>query len=110
MVVVSAIAAAALVATLDGRADRRSPIQRYSIRTDTWARVQAEPMLKGWFHRNLRCSRRVFDVIAQRIEDRWELRHAPLHHNFVFSIRDRVALTLHYLTHSDNMTGVKTMD
>ncbi len=87
IVAITAIAAAAAVATLDGRANRRSPIQRFSIRTDTWARVQADPLQEGWFHRNLRCCRRVFDAISQRIEERWDLLHAPLHHT-LFSLSE----------------------
>jgi hypothetical protein len=87
--------------------DRRSfrnPIGRlYSYRNDTWARVQANPLFEGWFRANLRCSKATFEIIVSRILDEWTAVNEPLHCNTHFQIRDRVAVCLHYLCHSDGL-------
>jgi hypothetical protein len=84
--------------------DRRSfrdPIRRlYSYRNDTWARVQADPLYEGWFRANLRCSKA---PRLSRILDEWTAVNEPLHWNTHFQIRDRVAVCLHYLCHSDGL-------
>jgi hypothetical protein len=68
--------------------DRRSfrdPIGRlYSLRTDTWERVQADPLYEGWFRSNLRCSKATFEIIVHRIESEWEQVNDPLHWNAHF--------------------------
>ena len=82
----------------------RAPIRRlWSFRTDTWARVQADPLYEGWFRANLRSSKATFEIIATRIEDEWTTVHKPLHWNAHFLIRDRVAVCIHYLAHSDGL-------
>ena len=87
--------------------DRRSfrdPIRRlYSYRNDTWARVQADPLYEGWFRVNLRCSKATFEIIVSRILIEWTTVNKPLHWNTHFQIRDRVAVCLHYLCHSDGL-------
>jgi hypothetical protein len=89
--------------TLDGRSFR-NPIRRlYSYRNDTWETVQADPLYEGWFRANLRCSKATFEIIATRIEGKWMSVHGPLHWNTHFQIRDRVAVCIHYLCHSDGL-------
>lgn len=101
-VVFAATMSAIAAATDDGRANRADPVHKFNIRTDTWARVQAQAdMFSGWYQRNFSCSPAAFDAIVIRIEDRWEHVNSLPHHNAVFSIKDRVAVTLSYLTHSD---------
>ena len=110
---VTAAATAVIAATVgavthyNSALDRRSfrdPIRRlYSYRNDTWARVQADPLFEGWFRANLRSSKATFEIIATRIEDEWNTVHAPLHWNTHFQIRDRVAVCVHYLAHSDGL-------
>jgi hypothetical protein len=94
----------AVITTLDGRSNRQ-PIQRlFTIRTDTWALVNQNPLYdSGWFQENFRCTKAVFDAIATRIEDRWHEVNEELHHNTVFRIRDRVAVTMHYLTYEGSL-------
>ncbi|KAH9108300.1 hypothetical protein AeMF1_016514 [Aphanomyces euteiches] len=77
-----AAAAGAVVSTMDGRMEPAAKNEIYTVR-------------------NLRCSRSVYLEIVQRVESRWDYVHAPLFHNVVFHIPDRVACALHYLTHAD---------
>jgi hypothetical protein len=60
-------------------------------------------MMDGWFSRNFRCSKEAFNVIVARVEERWTEVHPELFRNAHFSIRDRVAVTMHYLTHADGL-------
>jgi hypothetical protein len=96
-----AAVAAALVAvtTVDGRSIRAPSSRRFAIRTDTWARVQEDPLFEGWFKINLRCNKCSFETVVARIEDKWCQFNNPPHWNATFSIRDRVAICLHYLSH-----------
>jgi len=110
---VTAAATAVIAATIgavthyNSALDRRSfrdPIRRlYSYRNDTWARVQADPLYEGWFRANLRCSKATFEIIVSRILDEWTTVNEPLHWNTHFQIRDRVAVCLHCLCHSDGL-------
>ena len=66
-VVFAATMAAKAAATDDGRAIRADPMHKFSIRTDAWARVQAQAdMFSGWYQRNFRCSPAAFDAIVIR--------------------------------------------
>ncbi|KAH9105449.1 hypothetical protein AeMF1_018731 [Aphanomyces euteiches] len=61
--------------------------------------------MDGWYLRNLRCSKVAFEKIVANVDARWLHVNLPLHHNTVFSIKDRVAVTIHYLTHSDGFAA-----
>ncbi|KAH9123941.1 hypothetical protein AeMF1_005222 [Aphanomyces euteiches] len=101
-VTAAAIAAAvACVATLDGRSFRSGSVQTYSFRTDTWTTIKNNESASGWFKRNLRCTKRVFEIIVGLVEEKWNDIHESIHHNALFGISDRVAITIHYLTHTD---------
>jgi len=102
-VVCTAVVAAvlAVVATLDGRSNRAPRQNTYTVPSITWQTVQNKPRMDAWFTRYLRCTKATFLRIALRVEDHWEEIHKPLHHNTNFLVQDRVAVTLHYLTHSD---------
>jgi hypothetical protein len=57
-------------------------------------------MYEGWFKQKLRTSPTSFARIVKLVKDNWSLRHPPIHYNAAFSISDRVAVTLHYLSQS----------
>lgn len=69
----------------------RGPLQ-------VWREIDSDPAFdQGWFSTKFRC---VFDVICSRIDERWAAIHTrrPAT-NSIFKIRDRVSVTLFYLTH-----------
>lgn len=76
-----ALAVASTVINADGRSNRQPNANKYSIRSTTWATVQDDPKYEGWFKTNLRCSKTNFEIINQRIEDKWLEIHEPLHWN-----------------------------
>ncbi|ETV73023.1 hypothetical protein H257_12061 [Aphanomyces astaci] len=41
------------------------------------------------------------------VEDKWDDVHGPLHHHTTFCVVDRVAVALHYLSHSDGQYCVQ---
>ena len=45
-----------------------------------------------------------FEIIYGLVERNWNAVHEPLHHNAVFLIRDRLAVTMFYLTHPGGLT------
>ena len=102
--IVAAVSAAS-AATYDGRSFRKPGETTFSVRTDIWKRVQQSLNSDGWLERNLRCSRSSFEIVVLRVTSNWSKLYSTLHSNTVFSIRDRVAVTLHYLTHSDGFAA-----
>ncbi|KAF0727976.1 hypothetical protein Ae201684_014085 [Aphanomyces euteiches] len=96
----AAVIPATAAATGDGRSSRAEPCTKFSILSRGWSDVQAQDRMDGWFQRNFRSSQGAFELIVRRVEIKWSDVNDPLHHNAVFSIKDRVAVTLHYLTHS----------
>lgn len=92
----------AVTATRDGRKNRK-PIQRYfSKRSTVWKDIFEDDRYDtGWFVRELRCKKQTFLWIVQKVEDRWRQIHKYPHHNSVFKVVDRVAVTMHYITHAD---------
>ena len=89
---------------LDGRAIRGSRRTKYAIRHNTWERVQESEEHHGWFKRHFRCSKATFLCIVQRVEQKWVKLYKRPYHNANFSIKDRVAVTLYYLTHSTTLS------
>lgn len=86
-----------LLVEMDGRNAPRERLTRYSIRNSTWKKVVSNELYSGWFRRNLRLSKESFFIIAGAIEDYWHLEYHDPHHNTIFSIQERVALTIHFL-------------
>jgi hypothetical protein len=87
--------------SIDGRTFRGPIQQRFSVRNDTWAQVESDELLsRGWFARELRCRKSTFDRIADMVEAKWNL-HFPFPDpvKSVFTIRERVAVTIYHLTH-----------
>ena len=83
----------------DGRKNRRANEIKYSIRSCTWSTVQDDPLYEGWFKLMLRCSKKTFEIITERITIKWEEINNALNYNTCFWIRDRVACYLHYVAH-----------
>ena len=87
---------AAVTAVLSSEACREeSNRRRHAIRQCQRTRVLTDP------ETYMRCSGRSFETIVTMVERHWEEVNAPLGQNAYFQIRDRVAATLHYLTHPD---------
>ena len=95
------LAVAVAAATLDGRSNRCINEEIRTISSNIWPQVKHNPMMSWWYQTHLRCSRYVFLRIVERIDSAWRSVHGPLHHNVTFDVMDRVAPTIHYLTHSD---------
>ncbi|KAF0734636.1 hypothetical protein Ae201684_008713 [Aphanomyces euteiches] len=101
--VITSAMAAATAAANDGRCNRAPASNKYSFRSDTWTTVQASTAYSGWYKKNLRCTQAAFNVIASRVAERWTDVHKPIHHNSSFSIVDRVAVAINYLTHGGEL-------
>ena len=85
----------------DGRSWRRPPRRRFSIRRNQFALAASNPALfDGWFRDTFRCSWQSFEGIVSLVEAEWDSFHGPIHHNARFFVRERVAVLLHYVTHS----------
>ncbi|KAH9124864.1 hypothetical protein AeMF1_004435 [Aphanomyces euteiches] len=96
--IASALAAAESVVAFNSSSRRKHV---FALRNRLWKRVKNGSGYDCWIKRNLRWSRSVFTKVVDLITDKWCQMHDPLHHNTTFSIVDRVAITLHYLTHAD---------
>ncbi|ETV64339.1 hypothetical protein H257_18758 [Aphanomyces astaci] len=104
---VTAVCAAVLAAVtaaltpFDGRSNRGPIENNFVVPNNTWLLVKSTTSLNAWFTRHLRCPRPTFNRIVDSIGTAWPTVHPALHHLNRFGIDDRVACTLHYLTHSD---------
>jgi hypothetical protein len=86
--------------------DRSPPSTRFSNRICQWNAILLDANLyHGWFRDNLRCSFSSFNKIARIIEENWCLVNDIPGANTYFSIRDRVAVTLFFLTHCGNISS-----
>ena len=86
--------------SLDGRSFARPRSRRYSMRHSLFSHADLNSSFdQGWFRNTFRCSKNSFESICRFIKEKWHLLHAEIGPNAVFSIRDRVAVTLFYLTH-----------
>jgi hypothetical protein len=91
--VVALAAAVVAVVTQDGRSIRLPPSK--------WNRVKENPRLwEGWMKQHLRCTYESYAAIVRMVEQYWHDVNPELGENAHFLIPDRVAVTLHYLTHS----------
>ena len=88
----------------DGRSRRGPRSTRHAIRRNQFALADSNPHLfDGWFRHIVRCSWKSFNKIVALIEAEWDVFHGQIHHNAKFFIRQRVAVTLHYLTRAGSV-------
>jgi hypothetical protein len=87
----------------DGRSSRSSRKQRYTYVNATWKQVLKSAESGGWFTQTLRMERSYFEAIVLRVERRWLEKFEPLGPNVTWDIQDRVAVAIHYYTHSSNL-------
>lgn len=98
--VMASTAVVVALALYDGRSYRNSPCKKYSTRVCPWQTVLSDPVLyDSWFRVNFRCGHESFFQIVRIIEASWHHVESIPGPNAVFGIRDRVAVTLHYLSH-----------
>ena len=89
----------------DGRSCRRPRCRRFSMRQSLFAVADLNSAFdNGWFLRTFRCRKSSFESIYQLVEQKWDLINEEISHNAVFYIRDRVAVTLFYLTHAGSLS------
>ncbi|KAF0702872.1 hypothetical protein AaE_015662 [Aphanomyces astaci] len=94
-------AVTAALTPFDGRSNRGPIENNFVVPNNTWLLVKSTTSLNAWFTRHLRCPRPTFNRIVDSIGTAWPTVHPALHDLNHFGIDDRVACTLHYLTHSD---------
>jgi hypothetical protein len=100
--VITAVLTVALGASFyisaDGRRCRRPVLNRYARRTNQFREIdEDESYDNGWFVRELRCSKATFESVVLRVSSRWNEVNTPIHARAVFTIRERVGLTLFHL-------------
>ena len=101
-IVVSSIRAA--MDELDNRSFRAPNCRQWTIPTTQFTIAEQDPVFwESWYVHQFRCSKSSFDQIVQMIETNWLLLHSPIGRNAHFTIRWRVAVTLHYLCHSGSI-------
>jgi len=96
---------------VDGRSNRKPAERLYSIRTNQFKIADGNSIYNdGWFHQKLRCTKTSFNSIVDTITNAWLQVHDNYPaHNAVFSVRERVGVMLHYLTHSDAIHNSSTL-
>jgi hypothetical protein len=100
-----AFGVAELESESDGRSYRQTPSRRYSMRNSLFAVADLNEMYDdGWFRIAFRCNKRSFNSIYEMVSRRWREIHEDVAHNAVFGVRDRIAVTLYYLTHSGSFS------
>ncbi|KAJ3302276.1 putative nuclease harbi1, partial [Blyttiomyces sp. JEL0837] len=98
------VLAVATSVDVDARAFRNPISRRFSSRVTQWHLADSDPIFDhGWFFERFRCRRETFDSIVQMIENAWNQVHQPVNIRAHFSIRERVASTLSFLTHQGNL-------
>lgn len=101
---VSAVLQAVAAVVADRRSYRRPPSQRLSMKLSLFAAADGNAAFDhGWFKNQFRCIKTSFDSVVQMIGSHWDRVHGPIGHNAEFFVRDRVAVTLFYLTHSGGL-------
>lgn len=89
---------------IDGRSNRSDSVRRFAIRLSQFQIALQNPVFDdGWFVDQFRCNRASFEYIFRLVEQNWVFSNDPIGANANFLIRDRVAVTLHYLAHSGNI-------
>lgn len=93
-----------LEAGYDGRTFRKPIHNRWITRRSNWEDVEKDELFdNGWYIENLRMNKATFDKIVAMVTSCWDNRNRWPHWNSHFTIRDRLAVTIHYLTHSSNI-------
>jgi hypothetical protein len=95
------VSAVVLHFTSDGRRLKSPIVNRFSRRTRNFRVRDSMPeYFNGWFKRELRCCRDSFNIIVTKVEDQWTAVHKPLDCRAIFTIRERVGVTLYHLAHT----------
>ena len=94
----------ALVAK-DGRSFRSAITKRYSSRITAWNTIIYEDIYhEGWCRVHLRCNMHSFLSIVNLITSKWHEVNLPIGRNSYFFHRERVAVTIHFLTHGGTVS------
>ena len=97
---VACMTAVITVVLSDGRRFPSTKTKKVTIPNATWWFVQESSMIyASWYTLNFRCTPATFEAIVKRVRERWQRFYDLPYPNTVFSIRDRVAIFLHYVTH-----------
>ena len=87
----------------EGRRDRQKSTQVFSSRLSQWRVVNNDSVyFTGWFKDMCRCTKATFDLILGAVTECWDIMLLPAP-NAVFRIPERVAVTIHYLTHAGSI-------
>ena len=86
----------------DGRNNRAPRSRVYQPRTNLYETIMTNPMYDdGWFRRYVRCHKASFLAMVDKVESKWVATFGkPLGHNSVFTIPERVLVTLYYFSKS----------
>ena len=88
----------------DGRSWRRRATIGWSIRESQFSTADQQARFdEGWFKNHFRCNKSSFDKIVEFITIAWDTVNSAIGHNAHFFHRHRVAVCLHYLTHSGSV-------
>src|SRR6185312_13060827 len=91
---------------VNGRSFRSQGTRRFTVRQSQLTIADSDMAFNnGWFLDQFRCSRASFDFICKLVEQHWLAVNDDINLNAVFFIRERVAVTLHFLTHSGNIVS-----
>ena len=102
--VIAVVASAIASNYQDGRSHPSQRTISYSSRISQWNEVQANSQFHiGWYVNQFRCSKFTFDRISELIATHWTRVNPVLGRNSNFTIKDRVALLIHYLTHAGSV-------
>ena len=84
----------------DGRNNRAPRSRVYQPRTNLYETIMTNPMYDdGWFRRYVRCHKASFLAMVDKVESKWVATFGkPLGHNSVFTIPERVLVTLYYFS------------
>ena len=91
--------------TLDGRSYRRSPSKKSSTRVSEWYTVEQDDKFNTTYYVDqFRCTKDTFNRICDLIKVNWDQVNRPIPKRAIFSLRQRVALTLHYFAHEGSIS------
>lgn len=100
----AAILISAVALCTDGRSFRKARKRRMAVGLSSFRAADVDSRCNdGWFRAELRCTKTTFNKICELVELEWRRHHGRTGHNACFAIRDRVAVTIFYLTHSGSV-------
>ena len=98
------------LAEVDGRSMRSNVSRSFTIRQSQLEMADScSDFDNGWFFDHFRCSKSSLDFICSLVEDHWLQTNCEINHNALFFVRERVAVTLYFLTHSVNIVSSAKM-